>query len=97
MYHALYRKYRPHSFDDVVGQDVIVKTLKNAIEHKNFSHAYMFFGPRGVGKTTVSKILARAVNCLDPINGNCCEKCDNCLISLDRDCIDIIKVVLYLM
>lgn len=92
MYHALYRKYRPHSFDDVVGQDVIVKTLKNAIEHKNFSHAYMFFGPRGVGKTTVSKILARAVNCLDPINGNCCEKCDNCLISLDRDCIDIIEM-----
>ena len=92
MYHALYRKYRPHSFDDVVGQDVIIKTLKNAIEHKNFSHAYMFFGPRGVGKTTVSKILSRAVNCLDPINGNCCEKCDNCLISSNKDCIDIIEM-----
>ncbi len=92
MYHALYRKYRPHSFDDVVGQDVIIKTLKNAIEHKNFSHAYMFFGPRGVGKTTVSKILSRAVNCLDPINGNCCEKCDNCHISFDKDCIDIIEM-----
>lgn len=92
MYHALYRKYRPHSFDDVVGQDVIIKTLKNAIRCNNFSHAYMFFGPRGVGKTTVSKILSRAVNCLNPIDGNCCEKCDNCLISTQKDCIDIIEM-----
>ena len=67
MYHALYRKYRPQEFDDVVGQEIIVKTLKNSIKNNHFSHAYMFFGPRGTGKTTVSKIFSRAINCLDSI------------------------------
>lgn len=92
MYQALYRKYRPRSFDEVVGQEVLIKTLKNSIKNKNFSHAYMFFGPRGVGKTTVSKILSRSINCLSPIDGNCCEKCDNCLASREKDCVDIIEM-----
>lgn len=92
MYHALYRKYRPVDFDTVVGQDAIVKTLKNSINNKNYSHAYMFFGPRGTGKTTVSKIFARNVNCLNPNNGNACGKCDMCKKTFSNDCVDIIEI-----
>ena len=92
MYQALYRKYRPMDFDSVVGQDSIIKTLKNSIIHQNFSHAYMFFGPRGTGKTTVSKIFARNVNCLNPKDGIACGKCDHCKSSFSKDCIDIIEI-----
>ena len=92
MYHALYRKYRPKNFDSVVGQDSIIKTLKNSIIHKNFSHAYMFFGPRGTGKTSVSKIFARNINCLNPKNGIACEECDACKVSFSKDCVDIIEI-----
>lgn len=92
MYHALYRKYRPSSFDSVVGQNTIIKTLLNSVKNNSLTHAYMFFGPRGTGKTTVSKIFARAVNCLDPINGNSCGKCNNCLYSYEKECIDIIEI-----
>lgn len=92
MYHALYRKYRPLDFDSVVGQDPIVKTLKNSIINNNFSHAYMFFGPRGTGKTTLSKIFARSINCLNPKDGEACGKCDACLNSFSNDCIDIIEI-----
>ena len=65
MYQALYRKYRPKNFDTVYGQDIIVKTLKNSIIHKTFSHAYLFYGPRGTGKTTFSKIFAFFLNKLE--------------------------------
>ena len=92
MYHALYRKYRPTDFDSVVGQDAIIKTLKNSIINHNFSHAYMFFGPRGTGKTTVSKIFARNVNCLSPNDGIACGKCDACKASFSKDCIDILEI-----
>ena len=92
MYQALYRKYRPVDFDSVVGQDSIIKTLKNSIINHNFSHAYMFFGPRGTGKTTVSKIFARNINCLNPIDGIACQKCDHCKDSFSRDCVDIIEI-----
>ena len=92
MYQALYRKYRPLYFDDVVGQDSIVKTLKNSIMNKSFSHAYMFFGPRGTGKTSLSKIFARSINCLDPKDGEACGKCANCKISFDKDPVDIIEI-----
>ena len=92
MYQALYRKYRPTNFDLVVGQDVIVKILKNSIINNNFSHAYMFFGPRGTGKTTLSKIFARSINCLDPKDGEACGKCDACQNSFSNDCIDIIEI-----
>ena len=92
MYQALYRKYRPKDFDSVVGQNAIVKTLKNSIINHNFSHAYMFFGPRGTGKTTVSKIFARNINCLDPKDVIACGKCDHCKVSFSKDCIDIIEI-----
>lgn len=92
MYHALYRKYRPADFDSVVGQESITKTLKNSIKNHNFSHAYMFFGPRGTGKTSVSKIFARNVNCLSPVDGIACQKCDACKVSFSRDCVDIIEI-----
>ncbi|MDD4469192.1 MAG: AAA family ATPase, partial [Acholeplasmataceae bacterium] len=62
-YQALYRTYRPKNFDEVVGQDVIVKTLQNALLNNKIAHAYLFSGPRGTGKTSIAKILAKAVNC----------------------------------
>lgn len=92
MYQALYRKYRPKDFDSVVGQNSIIKTLKNSIINHNFSHAYMFFGSRGTGKTTISKIFARNINCLSPIDGIACQKCDACKVSFSKDCIDIIEI-----
>lgn len=92
MYQALYRKYRPKDFNSVVGQDSIIKTLKNSIINHNFSHAYMFFGPRGTGKTTISKIFARNINCLEPIDGIACQKCDHCKVSFSKDCVDIIEI-----
>ena len=92
MYHALYRKYRPVDFNSVVGQDFIIKTLKNSIKNHNFSHAYMFFGPRGTGKTTVSKIFARNINCLNSKDGIACEECSACKVSFSKDCVDIIEI-----
>lgn len=92
MYQALYRKYRPKSFDDVVDQKYIIETLKNSILNDKISHAYMFFGPRGIGKTTVAKIFARAVNCTNNSNGNPCEKCDSCIASAEKECVDIIEI-----
>ena len=92
MYHALYRKYRPADFNSVVGQDSIIKTLKNSIKNHNFSHAYMFFGPRGTGKTTVSKIFARNINCLNSNDGIACEECSACKVSFSKDCVDIIEI-----
>ena len=92
MYHALYRKYRPTDFDSVVGQNTIVKTLLNSVKNQSLTHAYMFFGPRGTGKTTVSKIFARSVNCLEPVDGNACGKCKNCLYSHQKECVDIIEI-----
>ena len=92
MYQALYRKYRPKNFDTVYGQDIIVKTLKNSIIHKTFSHAYLFYGPRGTGKTTFSKIFARNINCLNPNNGSACGNCKNCLVSFSPECVDIIEI-----
>ncbi len=92
MYQALYRKYRPQNFDDVVGQSSIVKVLKNSIEQHKFCHAYMFFGSRGTGKTSLSKIFAKAVNCLEPIDGNPCGKCKNCLAASEKECVDILEI-----
>lgn len=92
MYKALYRKYRPLNFDNVYGQDVIVKTLRNSIINNSYSHAYIFFGPRGTGKTSISKIFARSVNCLNPINGNSCGECKNCKNSYEKECVDIIEI-----
>lgn len=77
-YKALYRKWRPVTFDDVCGQDAITDILKYEVENNKLSHAYLFCGSRGTGKTTCAKILSKAVNCLSPINGNPCNKCAAC-------------------
>ena len=77
-YQALYRKYRPHRFADVVGQEHITKTLQNALREGQVAHAYLFSGPRGTGKTTVARILAAAVNCYDLRDGEPCGQCDSC-------------------
>ena len=92
MYQALYRKYRPTVFDNVVGQNVVVNTLKNAIIYNHINHAYLFSGPRGTGKTTIAKIFARSVNCLEPVNGVACGKCKSCLYSFSKECMDIIEI-----
>ena len=92
MYQALYRKYRPVDFDSVVGQNPIITTLKNSIIHNSFSHAYMFYGSRGTGKTTVSKIFARNINCDSPKDGIACGKCDSCKVSFSKECVDIIEI-----
>ena len=92
MYQALYRKYRPKTFDDVVGQDFVIQILKNEILNNKVNHAYMFFGPRGIGKTTIAKIFARAVNCENSKDGSPCEKCSSCQISKEKECVDIIEI-----
>lgn len=77
-YMALYRKFRPDEFEDVKGQDAIVKTLKNQIKAERIGHAYLFCGTRGTGKTTVAKIFAKAVNCEHPVDGSPCGECEMC-------------------
>ena len=77
-YKVLYRKYRPNDFENIIGQDYIIKTLKNSIIHNNISHAYIFSGPRGTGKTTTAKVFSKAINCLEPIDGSPCGKCAFC-------------------
>ena len=79
MYQALYRKWRPKTFSDVVGQEHVTETLQRQVAEERLSHAYLFTGTRGTGKTTCAKILAKAVNCEHPENGNPCNKCSSCL------------------
>lgn len=86
------RKWRPQTFDSVVGQEHITNTLKNAIKSNRIHHAYLFSGPRGVGKTTTARILARAVNCLSPIDYEPCNKCENCLAILENRSLDVIEI-----
>lgn len=92
MYRALYRKYRPLTFDDVVGQEHIVETVKNQVMSNKISHAYMFTGTRGTGKTTCAKILARAVNCENPKNGNPCNECATCKSILNGSLTDVYEI-----
>ncbi len=89
---ALYRKYRPQTFSEVTGQDDIVKTLSNALATNRVAHAYLFCGPRGVGKTTTARVLARAVNCLDRKGAEPCNKCANCLAISENRAMDIIEI-----
>ena len=92
MYQALYRKYRPQTLDDVVGQMAITQTLKTQLTSGKTSHAYLFTGSRGTGKTTCSKILAKAVNCLNPENGNPCNRCAACRSIDDGSCMDVLEI-----
>ncbi len=89
-YLALYRKYRPQQLDEVVGQSEIKKILASSIENGTITHAYLFSGPRGTGKTTMAKILAKMVNCEHPINGNACNECDTCKNILNSN--DVIEI-----
>lgn len=90
-YLALYRKYRPKNFNDVNGQDTVVKILKNSIINNKIGHAYVFSGPRGTGKTSVAKIFSRTINCLNPIDGEACQKCDICK-NIDDNIMDIVEI-----
>lgn len=92
MYQALYRRYRPMQFDDVLGQDHIVSTLKNQIENNNIGHAYLFSGTRGTGKTSTAKIFSRAVSCLEPVDSNPCNKCEICKGILDGSIMDVVEM-----
>lgn len=92
MYQALYRKWRPQTFDQVIGQEHITETLKNQVKSGRLSHAYIFIGTRGTGKTTCARILARAVNCENPENGNPCGKCPSCRGISDGSLMDVVEL-----
>ena len=89
MYQALYRKYRPKTLDDVMGQEIIVKIIKNSIRNNQINHAYLFAGPRGTGKTSIAKIFANVINCENPINYQPCGKCISCTQPNNSDIIEI--------
>ena len=91
-YQAIYRRWRPKVFDEVVGQEHITKTLKNQIINGSTAHAYLFCGTRGTGKTSTAKILARAVNCLNPVDGNPCNECAVCKGLLDESILDVTEL-----
>lgn len=91
-YRALYRRFRPETFDDLVGQENVVTILKNQIKTDNIAHAYLFSGIRGTGKTSAAKVFARAVNCLDPQDGNPCNKCEICRGILDENIMDVVEL-----
>lgn len=92
MYQALYRKYRPKNFKELLGQSHITTTLKHQVERENIGHAYLFSGTRGTGKTSAAKILSRAVNCLNPIDGEPCNQCENCISILEDTNMDVIEM-----
>ena len=89
-YLALYRKYRPKELDEVVGQNDVKKILANSVKNGTITHAYLFSGPRGTGKTTMAKILAKMVNCEHPVDGNACNECNSCLNVLNSN--DVIEI-----
>jgi len=89
---VIYRKYRPQNFSEVVGQEHIVKTLTSALNSGKVAHAYLFAGPRGTGKTTVARLLAKAVNCLNNSSIEPCNKCDSCLEIMESRALDLIEI-----
>jgi len=91
-YQALYNKYRPQTFEEVVGQKHIIKTLKNAINQDRVAHAYLFCGPHGIGKTSIARVLAKALNCEKGTTTNLCNKCNICKSIADGSCIDVLEI-----
>ena len=89
---SLYRKYRSQSFDELVGQEPVVRTLKNAIANDRIAHAYLFTGPRGVGKTSAARLLARAANCTSAPERRPCNECPNCLAATRDIATDLIEI-----
>ena len=92
MHKALYRVYRPKNFNDIVGQEHIVRTLKNQIESQNVGHAYLFCGTRGTGKTSTAKIFSRAVNCTDLHDNEPCNECESCREILEDKTMDVVEI-----
>ena len=91
-YQALYRKWRPGRFADVYGQDHITSTLKNELKSGKIGHAYLFTGTRGTGKTTCAKLMAKALNCLSPEDGEPCGQCRNCRLAEEDSLYDIVEI-----
>jgi len=91
-YIALYRKWRPVTFDDVVEQSSVVSILKNAVKQDRIGHAYLFCGTRGTGKTTIAKIFSRAINCINPQDGNPCNECEVCKGIINQSLLDVIEI-----
>ena len=89
---ALYRQYRPRVFDQVLGQDKVINVLKNQVKNNNFSHAYLFAGERGCGKTSAAKIFAKAINCLNPKDGSPCLECENCRQIDEETSLDVVEM-----
>jgi len=89
---VFYRKWRPHTFSEIAGQEHVVQTLRNAIKSRRIAHAYLFCGPRGCGKTSTARILAKAVNCSNPIDGEPCNQCDSCSAINKGNALDVIEI-----
>ncbi|MBU4285036.1 DNA polymerase III subunit gamma/tau [Patescibacteria group bacterium] len=89
---VIYRKYRPQKFSEVIGQDHVIKTLTSALNGNKVAHAYLFAGPRGTGKTTVARLLAKAVNCQDNFSFEPCNKCESCLEIMENRAMDLIEI-----
>ena len=88
---SLYQKYRPKQFKDVLSQDVIIKTLTNSILQNKIGHAYIFAGPKGIGKTTIAKIFSKAINC-SSFNGDVCNTCESCKLIDNNETTDILEL-----
>ncbi|MBL8092307.1 MAG: ATP-binding protein, partial [Anaerolineales bacterium] len=89
---ALYRKYRSQTFGDLIGQEHVVRTLQNAVKSGSVNHAYLFTGPRGTGKTSSARLLAKVLNCPNQKNGEPCNECDLCISITEGHCMDVMEM-----